>query len=198
LLPAGADGHHARADDQRAARRLTADPADERLHPGSRVSDARCQDRGQAELRHALFGDVARREQRADHRHGAADPGPLLSAAPDGHVDRRVRGDRRAHHRARTFRGGDARMAGHPARRCRAHRRADPLRVDHRPHPDQRRGRLRPRARDSGRLSAHAILAMGPRAAAARRTIQFRHRHAHPTAQWRRCRRQNSSAMRPS
>ena len=42
-----------------------------------------------------------------------------------------------------------------------ADRRADALRVDHRPHQDRRPRRLRRRAQDPGRLQDHAAVAMG-------------------------------------
>ena len=63
------------------------------------------------------------------------------------------------------------------ARRDAAHRGSDPLRLDHRPHEDRWRGRLRRRAQDPGRAQGHALVRVGEGPASARGEDRPEHRH---------------------
>ena len=73
---------------------------------------------------------------------------------------RRRAGERRAHRRPTS---SSRRPVGRGAvpEGIRAHRRADVLCLDHRPHQDGRPGRLRCGAQDTGRLQGHATLRLG-------------------------------------
>ena len=132
---------------------------------------------------------LARPDQGADGRLGAGYRRALLSPADARHVDRRLRVARLAHHRhaggqlprrAARLAAGSARQAdrgvqapeGHPA-----HRRADAVCLDHRPHQDRRPAGLRRGPQDPGRLQDHAAVAVGQDAQAGRGEDRSERRH---------------------
>ena len=163
FLSAGDDGAHPAAAYQSAAGTGVARRADESLRQYSRLSICRHEGCRTTEFRHALLERLARSHQGAGRRVGARYGRALLPAADARHVDRRIRFARLAddRHRCRQFPRDAARLGRNRASRFRAHRRADALCLDHRPHQDRRTGRLRHRSQNSGRLQDHAALAMG-------------------------------------
>ena len=164
FLLARHDGPDAEAAHQRRQARghLRADEH-VRQHPG--IPHGGHEGGRPAELRHALFQRLAGPDQGAGDRLGARYAWALLPAADARHVDRRVRVPRLAHDRnpGRRLRRDAARLERHASGGRRSHRRADALRLDHRPHQDRRTGRLRRRAQDPGRLQDHAAVATGAR-----------------------------------
>ena len=117
-----------------------------------------------------LYSRRGSTHQGADDRLRARHRRTLLSPADARHVDQRLRLARLAHDRnaGRQLPDRAAALERHGSRRRHAHRCADALCLDHRPHQDRRPAGLRGGAPDPGRLQDHAAVRMGPAGPAGR------------------------------